>query len=173
MPVYAGGKSTVRASANEMLTQQTQAVWAAIRRMVRATEHYSSQLQRQTGLTTAKLTVLRRLAEVDGTSLAPLAESIGISQATLTVLVVQLESKGLVIRRRDEEDRRRIHLHLTEAGWQMLSSAPSLIQESFQQRLADLSEQERQQVITILQQVAAMMDSPAAPVELFSSEELV
>lgn len=161
------------AKTNDSIHQQSHAVLSAIRRILRATEHYSTQLQKQTGLTTAKLTVLKKLAQMNGSSLLPLAEAIGISQATLTVLVVQLETRGLVIRLRDEQDRRRIHLHLTDQGHQLLETAPSLIQDTFQQRFAGLSVAEREQMITTLNRVATMMDDhqPAAPV--FTSEELV
>jgi len=152
--------------------KEAQSVIAAIRRILRATESYAAQVHKATGLTVAKLTVLRTLAKMDGSSLAPLAQAIGISQATLTVLVAQLEDRALVVRTRDAQDKRKSHLNLTALGHQVLSTAPSLIQETFEQRFSALALHQRQHMIEILQQVAAMMDDEMPAAALITSEEL-
>ena len=52
----------------------------------------------------------------DGMETRHVAESAGISKATLTGVVRTLESRGWIIREGDTRDRRLVHLRLTQAG---------------------------------------------------------
>jgi len=59
----------------------------------------------------------------DGARQADLARAIGITDASLTTTVRQLEQAGLVERVADEGDRRAYHLHLTEIGAKLARKA--------------------------------------------------
>ncbi|KAF0956701.1 MULTISPECIES: MarR family winged helix-turn-helix transcriptional regulator [Mycobacteriales] len=48
-----------------------------------------------------------------------LAGHLGLNSASTTALIDRLESKGLVDRRRDDSDRRRVALHVTDAAQEM------------------------------------------------------
>ncbi len=60
--------------------------------------------------------VMARLYREGRQCLSGLAEYLGVSLPTMSKLVQGLESRGLVARTRDERDRRRIALELTEVG---------------------------------------------------------
>lgn len=137
----------------------SQEVLIAIRRILRATEQHSSLLLRRTGLTTAQFHVLRLLAGQSGCTLGQLARAARISQATLTVLVDRLEQRELVRRERDATDKRKVLLHLTAAGRDALSTAPSLLQEAFQQRFQALPEWEQHLILAGLGRIAELMDA--------------
>ncbi len=60
--------------------------------------------------------VLAALHERDGRRMGDLSETTSIEVSTLTRLVDNMESKGLVSRRRDATDARAVTLHATLAG---------------------------------------------------------
>lgn len=47
---------------------------------------------------------------------------LGIAKPNITPLLDNLSARGLVERVRDEQDRRIVNVHLTEAGWEMIHS---------------------------------------------------
>ncbi len=62
--------------------------------------------------------ILLCLARADEALLSgELTEQCGLSTGRVANLLRQLEGKGLVVRRGDEEDRRKIYVSLTEAGY--------------------------------------------------------
>ncbi len=60
--------------------------------------------------------VLAALREKDGRRMGDLSDTTSIEVSTLTRLVDTMEKKGLVARRRDQEDARAVLLHVTPAG---------------------------------------------------------
>lgn len=60
--------------------------------------------------------LLRALEERDGQSQKELAEQMGITPATLNVMIGRMEKAGLVERRADETDQRISRVFLTEQG---------------------------------------------------------
>jgi DNA-binding MarR family transcriptional regulator len=59
---------------------------------------------------------LAEVAHNDGVTQRDLAEALGISRPTLTVMLQKMEKSGLVERRADELDQRYTRIHLTAAG---------------------------------------------------------
>lgn len=75
------------------------------------------QLTLETGLSGAQFEVLRELALADGRStVSALARGVGVDPAAISRLVAGLERDGLVARLRDERDKRRQPIVLTEEG---------------------------------------------------------
>jgi DNA-binding MarR family transcriptional regulator len=68
-------------------------------------------------------------------------------------MVDDLESKGLVERQSDDNDRRRYALRLTQKGTAMLQSVGKIAREHQQSLLAALSEQEQRQLASFLQRI--------------------
>ena len=67
----------------------------------------------------SKLTASRVLALIgarDGKSMTEAAQSMGHTTAAMTGLVAALEKDGLIIRKHDTDDRRKVLLFLTEQG---------------------------------------------------------
>jgi len=68
------------------------------------------------GLTPRMLTVLQHLIGSGPLTIGEQAEHLGLSAATTSELVARLEERGLVTRMRDDRDRRRVFVWLTDAG---------------------------------------------------------
>lgn len=134
-------------------------VLIALRRIIRAVDLHSSRLVQRCGLTGPQLLLLQELAEGGEISSGALAGRVSLSQATVTGILDRLQGRGLIRRRRDEEDRRRVLAAVTPAGRQLLQIAPPLLQESFLAELAKLQDWERTLVLSSLQRVVAMMEA--------------
>ncbi|HEY6570810.1 MAG TPA: MarR family transcriptional regulator [Candidatus Limnocylindrales bacterium] len=85
------------------------------------------------------LTVL----ETDGpVPMGTLAESLDVSQASTTGIVDRMEQRGLVERRRDDEDRRVVRVALTEDGTRLLAGVAAGRRERLGILLQELSDEE-------------------------------
>lgn len=143
------------------------ALLIALRRITRAIDLHSRTLLREHQLTGPQLLVLRTVHRHGETSAGVVAREISLSQPTVTGILSRLEAKGLVHRRRSDEDRRKVLLRATPTAEAMLAMAPPLLQESFLRQFEALPAWEQMQILSSIQRVVAMMDADtidAAPV---------
>ncbi|HBO2287513.1 TPA: MarR family transcriptional regulator [Pseudomonas aeruginosa] len=119
------------------------AIFRAIRRLQQAAEIHSKRLSRYGGLTPLQLLILHVLAVEGELTATQLAKLVSLSQASLSGVLDRLEGRGLLYRRRDEQDRRKSWLHLDPAGHEALAEAPPLLPEYVIERFAALPEWER------------------------------
>ncbi len=77
----------------------------------------------QMDLTYPQWLVLLALWEADGSGVKELGERLRLDSGTLSPLLRRLETRGVIERRRDGEDSRRVTIHLTPAGWQLRERA--------------------------------------------------
>ncbi|MBM6405709.1 winged helix-turn-helix transcriptional regulator [Phycicoccus sp. CSK15P-2] len=97
---------------------------------------------------------LRVIGADPGRSQRAVAEQLGMLPSQLVVLVDELESRGLLERRRDRADRRRYGLHLTAAGERALLDVASAGREHGSAFLAALTDEEADTVRVLLGRVA-------------------
>lgn len=105
-----------------------------------------SQLRRQ---------LLTLLSEADEVSHAALQQRLAVDGATITRLVKQFESEGVLSRRLDPQDNRYTLVSLTVSGQQIvagLSAAHSLFQTRL---LADIPREEQETMLHVLQRLRA------------------
>jgi DNA-binding MarR family transcriptional regulator len=131
----------------------------AIRRIVRAAEFASRDLARTTGLTPSQLIVLQIVAREGEPGAGAIAEAARLSQATVTALLDKLEARGLVIRNRGSQDRRRVSVELTQEGRRALADMPDVLQDRFAARFEKLADWEQASVIAGLERVAALLNA--------------
>lgn len=134
-------------------------VLVALRRVIRATDLHSKHLAKTTGLTAPQILLLQTIRDKGQVTIGELASEISLSQATVTSILDRLEKKTLVFRLRSEEDKRKVHAHLTELGKDTLKEAPMPLQEQFTRQFGDLQDWEQTMIISSLQRVAQMMDA--------------
>lgn len=142
-------------------------ILTALRRVTRAVDRYSRQLAQNHGLTGPQALVMREAQRNPGIGMGELSKRISLSQATVTDIVKRLETRGLLMRQRDGQDKRRVTLRLTEQGAALMTSPLPLLQEEFVAQLHGLEEWEQSQLLSSLQRIARMMhaeDIDAAPV---------
>jgi len=141
-------------------------ILVALRRVSRAVDQYSRQLAQLHGLTGPQAMIMKTLARHDGMSMGELARAVSLSQATVTDVAKRLEARGLLERRRDSDDRRRVGIRLTAAGKRLTDAPLPLLQEHFVAQLHELQDWEQSQLLSSLQRIAQMMnaqDLDAAP----------
>lgn len=97
-----------------------QAVSSLYRAANAARGHLTNSVLRPHDLTWTGFLVLWLLWIWDGMETRRIAESIGISKATLTGVAKTLSARGLIDRARGEEDRRLVTLTLTPAGRRLM-----------------------------------------------------
>jgi DNA-binding MarR family transcriptional regulator len=90
---------------------------AALQRYQRSVQAYDDAVGRALSLGPADLRCLDWLADGPKTA-GVLAAATGLRPAATTALIDRLEAKGLVERVRDETDRRRVLVRMTELGMQ-------------------------------------------------------
>ena len=94
-----------------------------------------------------------------------IGEKLAIDRTTMVGLVDELETLGLVERRRDPEDRRRYDLALTDAGRRMISEAEAVAARVQDAVLAPLGDDERRQLHEMLTSILQNLDEDAGPWE--------
>lgn len=104
---------------------------------------------------------LLRIVDAAGAdSQQALGDALGIPPSRMVALVDDLEEQGLVERRRSPEDRRVNLVHLTAGGQRTLARALEAGEGWQEELLADLDGAEREQLLHLLQRVAASHDLP-------------
>jgi DNA-binding MarR family transcriptional regulator len=134
-------------------------VLIAIRRVIRAIDLHSRQLNQIYGLTGPQALVLKEISNQRGISAGELARRVSLSQATITDIVKRLEQRGYVARIRDLTDRRKVLLEISRAGSKLVKTAPPLLQERFTERFSKLGDWEQTLLLSSLQRIAALMDA--------------
>jgi DNA-binding MarR family transcriptional regulator len=99
--------------------------------------------------------VLRRLAGDEGRSQQALGEALQIPPSRMVALVDALEQRGLLMRRPSPSDRRVRTLHLTKEGRRLLGRIMEISVEHEQQLCRGLQPAEREQLLTLLNRLAA------------------
>jgi DNA-binding MarR family transcriptional regulator len=122
----------------------------AIRAVVRALRINTRAIELEIGISLAQLFVLQQVAQRPATSLNDLAERTATHQSSVSVVVRRLVDRGLVTRRSDTADKRRVQIELTAAGEKLLVGAPETIQVRLMEALEHLSTAERKQLAQLL-----------------------
>lgn len=107
------------------------------------------------GLRTRHIIALTLLRDFGEQGQAGLAESLGIDPTNVVALLNELESDGLVERRRSLQDRRRHTVVLTKAGAERLSEAECALAALEQRLFAGLSLTELTDLHDLLRRAAA------------------
>jgi DNA-binding MarR family transcriptional regulator len=141
-------------------------VLRSLRRIIRAVDLYSRKLLAVHGLSAPQLLCLRQLAEHGPMLSGTLAAAVSLSPATVSGILDRLEQRGLIERRRQQDDKRRILIALSPAGLDVVREAPPPLQESFLFKLRALPESQQAQIDRTLKKLVAMMaaeDLDSAP----------
>jgi DNA-binding MarR family transcriptional regulator len=134
-------------------------VLVALRQIIRAIDLYSKQIKRDYGLTTPQLLLLRAIQKTKNMTIRQLSNMTNMSQATATSILDRLEARQLVIRIRDEKDKRKVHAKLTPEGHKILRDAPNMIQQNVIKEFGELENWEQSLILSSLQRLSLMMNS--------------
>jgi DNA-binding MarR family transcriptional regulator len=109
---------------------------------------------RPLGLGAQQYLVLTQLQVLRQTSQTELAQALGIDRSNLATIAADLCDRGLAERTRDEADRRRYVLRLSQSGEELLRRTQGAIAAAEDDLLAPLDGDERQRLYTLLRRVA-------------------
>jgi DNA-binding MarR family transcriptional regulator len=102
--------------------------------------------------------VLDHLDDIEPTTVQTLADHMGVTTSTMSLTLDRLERKGFVQRARDERDKRRVHVRLTEAGARIKEEHDVLDAERVAALLAAMSESQREEALRGLSLLARAAD---------------
>lgn len=144
------------------LNSKTQAaisdnVLISLRRIMQAIDIHSRQLERQHGITTPQLIILKQIDGEESITVSQLAKQVSLKQATVTDILNRLERKGLVQRQKDTNDRRRVLIKETDAGKQLLEAAPSPLQDTFLEKFKNIEDWKQNMILSSLQLLGTLM----------------
>lgn len=105
-------------------------------------------------LTPAHANVLRVIATEPGRSHQSLAATVGMVPARLAVILDELEQRGLIERRRHEQDQRLVALYLTTAGQQFMGKLAAAGAEHEREITGALTDEERRTLGALLEKLA-------------------
>lgn len=98
---------------------------------------------------------LYKLAMHEGNTVASLARDLAIDPGAMTRSLDRLEAKGLVRRERSTEDRRVVHLRLTDDGRAVARKVPAVLAEVLNGHLRGFSAEEWQLMLQFLNRMLA------------------
>lgn len=107
------------------------------------------------GLTHAQWTPLFLIHQGRASTLAELSRDMQVDAGALTRTLDRLEAKGLCRRERSKEDRRVVHLSLTEEGKAAMAPVPGVLCEISNGLLSGFTHDEWQTLMDLLRRVVA------------------
>jgi len=87
-----------------------------------------------------------------------ISKSIFLSPSTLVGIIDRLESRGLVSRERDSEDRRIVNVTASDEGIKIAKVAPSPLQDNLAKALQQLPDMEQATIALSLQRIVDLME---------------
>ncbi|MDC7219190.1 MAG: MarR family transcriptional regulator [Spirochaetales bacterium] len=134
-------------------------VVATLRQIIRAIDLQSKKLTKKYGLTGPQLIILKEIKRGPHRPISEISRQVSLSQATVTAILNRLEQQGFAIRKRSEQDKRKVNLFLTEKAEEILKDNPSLLQEEFTHNFDKLEDWEKNMLLASLQRLASMMNA--------------
>jgi DNA-binding MarR family transcriptional regulator len=110
------------------------------------------------GLEPRDFALLRAVAAHEGRSQQAVGETLQIAPSRMVAFIDQLESRGLLERRQNADDRRTRALHLTDEGRDLLARAFVLAVATEREICAELTSDERSRLLELLARVAVRLD---------------
>jgi DNA-binding MarR family transcriptional regulator len=120
---------------------------------------YSRRLVTDHGLSSPQLLCLRQLDTQGAIPAGELAAAMSLSPATVCGILDRLEARGLVIRERQTDDKRRVLVRLTPKGRQTTRKAPPPLENGFLRQLEALPFAKQAEIDRVLKKLVAMMSA--------------
>jgi DNA-binding MarR family transcriptional regulator len=99
------------------------------------------------------------ISHAPGITQAELAEELGVSRPTVSVMLQKLERAGAIERRTDVEDQRRIRIYLTEKGKARYSVMHTVFTDIAEKSVEPMSESDRAELMRLLGALTDNMQS--------------
>lgn len=124
----------------------------------RATQRHLQTLIEPHGVALGMWYFLRALWQEDGLTQRELSEKVGTMEPTTLHAIAGMERAGIVERRRNTEDRRKINIYLTEKGNALRQQLLPIARDVVNQATKGFSERERKTFVANLMRVRRNFD---------------
>ncbi len=104
------------------------------------------------------LDILANLYRFEGISQQDLARKLLVGRSNISMLLPQIEKRGLIERRPDDRDKRILRLHLTDKGRELTRKALAIELELIEYSMSTTSEEECNHVGDVMQRMIARME---------------
>ncbi len=104
-------------------------------------------------LTPQQFAVLARLYEIDDVTQNKLGRLVDMDPATLQGVIQRLMRAGFMLRRPDPQHKRRLKIHLTDAGREMVKSCFELGRQVSSETLKPLNKAEQAELLRLLKMI--------------------
>lgn len=130
--------------------RETDCIFFQIAKIYQLSSRFLTQRVSELDLTAVQAMILGFLHEEDRITSVELGSRAGLDSATLTGILDRLEAAGLIERKGNPEDRRSIHIHLTQKGKEVAKQAASTIEAANFAFLKGLTEEQRRDLYSII-----------------------
>lgn len=144
---------------NNNQDQRSKELLIGLRKITQAIDLHSKYLLKTVGITSPQLVILQQLSHFDSLAVSEISKSVSLSQGTVTEILIRLEKKGVIVKRKSDQDKRRSLISITEIGKQLLKDAPSPLQDDFTKSFHSLEEWEQQMILSSINRVVSMMSA--------------
>lgn len=123
-----------------------------------ALQRRSKSMTKVLGITGPQRLVIRIIGRFPSIHAKQLTEILHLHASSLTAVLKRLERRGLIHRRPDERDRRRLRLGLTRKGQALNSETPGTIEAAVQRTLEKVSKRDLDGTRVVLGVLARSLD---------------
>jgi DNA-binding MarR family transcriptional regulator len=143
---------------SDIHSKYTSVIIYSIRRLMRAGELYTKELNKIYNISSAQLNCLLAIHQNGPMAPSQIAKLIMINSSTITGIIDRLEQKGLVKRLRISDDRRVITVELTKNGKVLAENAPPPIQWKLIEGLNKISQRDIKGISDSLEKLTKMLE---------------
>jgi len=115
------------------------------------------QIKKETGQSGRRMAILRCLLEKSPRTVGEIGRYLYVSDATVSRIVDDMEGHGLVTRRRCQADSRRVLVEPTEAGRELVETAPKSVVALMRERLVTLPVEELEAIEAALASLSELV----------------
>jgi DNA-binding MarR family transcriptional regulator len=145
--------STVEVSKRPFFSSYSTSLWVRFLRFnLLSQKKLEADLEKQ-GLTPPQFYVLATIGYAGGLPFGEIGAKMMVTVSNLTGIVDRLEEKKLVSRKRDERDRRVVHVILTEKGAKLYKSTIPLFEDSISTIFARVDKAEQKELSHLLRKL--------------------
>ena len=134
-------------------------VWLVLWKAARAVEAQAEHSIARFGIGRSDFGVLEALLHRGPLSPKQLGEKVLLTSGSMTAAVDRLESRGLVQREDDAEDRRACIVRLTQAGRRLIERAFAQHRKDMEEALTEFSPEDRRALLPLLRQLGRVAES--------------
>lgn len=139
---------------DELLKKQNGTLIIALSRALQHIHRESELLFYQNGLTMAQFMVLEALCHKGDLTIKEIIHAVLSSSGNITVVIRNLEQRGLVLRLENPRDKRSFLIRITDAGKDMMLPLYEQHMALVFKAMAPITDLEKEQVISILKKLS-------------------